>query len=189
VFDLYPILLKRGDHIVTDNNKEIYESETKQEKVDNPVKRETVMKLASDLLKDETSIDMGSIMKMATNLFKDDTLMSSVKDLAKLNQNKPLEVSKELQEQEGKDMTSLHQHIEDITHELTELKQKLQDMKKQNEHLREMILNQEKQQTEKDIEKADKDKRRDQQIMILIQELQETKESMAAMQKKKWWQF
>ncbi|MEW4267108.1 hypothetical protein Q0N30_25775 [Priestia megaterium] len=150
---------------MTNNNKEIYPSETKQEKSNNQVERDTIMNLASNLLnKDESSIDMGSIMKMATNLFKDDTLMNSVKDLAKLNQNKTLEISKRPQKQEEKDTTLYYQHIQGIIHKLTELKQELQDIKKQNEHLREIILNQEKQQTEKDTKKIDHDKTHNQQI-------------------------
>ncbi|UYP07479.1 hypothetical protein [Priestia megaterium] len=140
---------------MTNNNKEIYPSETKQEKSNNQVERNTIMNLASNLLnKDESSIDMGSIMKMATNLFKDDTLMNSVKDLAKLNQNKTLDISERPQKQEEKDTTLYYQHIQVIIHKLTELKQELQDIKKQNEHLTEIILNQEKQQTEKDTKKS-----------------------------------
>ncbi|KAB7707106.1 hypothetical protein F9802_08835 [Bacillus aerolatus] len=170
---------------MTDNNKEIVESKTSQEKDDNSVKRETVMKLTSDLLNDETSIDMGSILKMATNLFTDDALMSSVKDLAKLNQNKPLDVLKEPPKQKEEDTASSPQRIEDITHELTELKQLLQDLKKQNEYLTELILTKEKRQAEKDLENANKDKFLNQQIMTLFQGLNKTKTSMAAIQPKK----
>ena len=163
---------------MTDNNKEIYKSKIEQEKDDNQVKRETVMKLASDLLKDETSIDMGSIMHMATNLLKNDKFMGSVKDLAKLNQTKAIGVPQQIPKQKDEERTSPPVNMEELLHELTMLKQELQVIKEQNEQLKEWALKQEKRQVKKESE-------RDQQLMLLIEELKETKGLMAAIKKKK----
>ncbi|MDQ0246794.1 hypothetical protein J2S09_004398 [Bacillus fengqiuensis] len=163
---------------MTDNNKEIYEPKIKQEKDDNQAKREAVMKLTSDLLKDETSIDMGSIMNMATSLLKNDKLMGSVKDLAKLNQTKAIGVPQQTPKQKDQEMASPPVNMEELIHGLTMLKQELQDIKEQNEHLKELILKQEKRQVKKESE-------RDQQLILLMEELKETKGLMAAIKKKK----
>jgi hypothetical protein len=53
-------------------------------------KKEAIMNLANNMIKNENTFDMGSIMKMATTLLKDETLMNSVKDLGGLKQSTPI---------------------------------------------------------------------------------------------------
>lgn len=142
------------------------------------VDKDAITKLAANLLKDQNSFDMGSIMNMAATLLKNDKLMGSVKDFAKLSQNKAAGVQEETPKQENEERTSPPVNIEELTHGLLLLKQELQDIKEQNEHLKELILKREEQQVKKESE-------RDQQLTLLMKELQETKKLIAAIKKKK----
>lgn len=55
---------------MTDNN-EMKETAANQMKDEEAVEKDAIMKLATNLLKDQNSLDMGSIMAMATNQMKD----------------------------------------------------------------------------------------------------------------------
>jgi len=58
-----------------------------------------------------------------------------------------------------------------------------------DEYLEEVIHNQEKKQTQLEHDRSDKENKHDEQLMLLIRDIQETKKMIAATQQKKWWQF
>jgi Na+-translocating ferredoxin:NAD+ oxidoreductase RnfG subunit len=84
-------------------------------------------------------------------------------------------------------MAPLFQHMEAMAAEFTAMKQELQDIKAQNEYLKEVIHNQEKKQAQLEYDRSDKENRRDEQLMSLIRDMQETKKIIAATEEKKSW--
>ena len=110
-------------------------------------------------------------------------------NLSQIQNSHALQSQEQLREQENKGMAILFQHIETMTTEFATMKKELQDIKSQNEYLKEVIHNQEKKQTQLEHDRSDKENKRDEQLMSLIRDMQETKKMIAATQQKKWWNF
>jgi transposase-like protein len=98
-----------------------------------------------------------------------------------------LQPQEQFGEQGNKGMALLFQHMEAMVAEFTVMKQELQDIKAQNEYLKEAIRNQEKQQAQIEYDRSSKENRRDEQLMSLIRDMQETKKLIAAAEQKQGW--
>ncbi|MGH0545901.1 DUF3967 domain-containing protein [Bacillus cereus] len=110
--------------------------------------------------------------------------------LSKVENSYEIEYGEQLKEQENKEkeMAFLSQHIEKITSEFLVMKQELQDIKIQNQNLKEIIQNQEKKQLQLEHDRSIKENNRDEQLMLLIRDMQETKKMVAVSgQKKSFW--
>ncbi|WP_129732005.1 DUF3967 domain-containing protein [Ectobacillus funiculus] len=107
--------------------------------------------------------------------------------LSQTKNSHALQPKEQLGEQANKGMALLFQHIEAMAAEFTAMKQELQDIKAQNEYLKEAIRNQEKQQAQIEYDRSNKESRRDEQLMSLVRDMQETKKMIAATEEKKSW--
>ncbi|MEW9668988.1 hypothetical protein [Ammoniphilus sp. 3BR4] len=91
------------------------------------------------LLKNEQSLDINGIMKLATNLLKDDDIMNTVSGIMKLSNVNPeneKEPEKEALTEEGTYSTEMNSFLQ----EMLALKSEIKDIKKQNEELKTLIL-------------------------------------------------
>lgn len=108
-------------------------------------------------------------------------------NLSQSQNSHALQSQEQLREQENKGMALLFQHMETMTVEFAAMKQELQDIKAQNEYLKEVIHTQEKKQAQLEYDRSDKENKRDEQLMSLIRDMQETKKMIAATEEKKSW--
>ena len=93
-------------------------------------KSKSAMNLVEGLLKNENSLNYSTIMKMANNLLKDKTLMELVGDMGKsINDEKEEKNSQIL---EGDHLSILQRQVEDMEKELAKTKQELASLKKQD---------------------------------------------------------
>ncbi|RAN79642.1 DUF3967 domain-containing protein [Bacillus sp. SRB_331] len=105
--------------------------------------------------------------------------------LSKTEDSHAIQSQEQLGEQENKGMVLLFQHMEKMESEFLVMKQELQDIKTQNEYLKEIIRNQEKQQAQIEHNRFSKEVKRDEQLMLLIRDMQETKKMIVASEQKK----
>lgn len=103
--------------------------------------------------------------------------------LFKNKDNYPIQL--QFKERETEKMPFLFKHLETMATEFIEMKQELQNIKAQNEYLKEVIQNQEKQQMQVESDRFDKENKRDEQLMLLFREMQETKKMLATTEQKK----
>jgi hypothetical protein len=133
--------------------KNSYENSTNKIKQE---KAEAVQRLASNLLKDEKNIDIGSLFKMANKLIKDDSLMAMVNEIGKKPERSEGTAVKETREEgteagtkkgsedrngsEDAALAVLNIEIEEIKAELKKTQKEVAELKKQNASLLNLFL-------------------------------------------------
>ncbi|MFE8695965.1 hypothetical protein ACFYKT_06240 [Cytobacillus sp. FJAT-53684] len=93
-------------------------------------KSKSAMNLVEGLLKNENSLNYSTIMKMANNLLKDKTLMELVGEMGKSIDEENEEKNSQIQE--GDHLSILQRQVEDMEKELAKTKQELASLKKQD---------------------------------------------------------
>lgn len=115
-----------------------------EEKIDHPAPsnagKDSLMSIAEQLMKNETTIDMSSIMRMASNMLTDDSLLNSVQKLGNLKQNL-VPVQPSVSETLDNGVTLFQDQLTAIANEITELRKELADVQAQNKELTEIIKN------------------------------------------------
>ncbi|CAM3654750.1 hypothetical protein [Cytobacillus oceanisediminis] len=135
------------------------EQKNSSEKPTNKIKQEkaeAIQSLASNLLKDEKNIDIGSIFKMANKLIKDDSLMAMVNEIGKKPERSEGTAVKETMKEgteagtkkasedrngiEDEALVLLNIEIEEIKAELKKTQKEVAELKKQNASLLNLFL-------------------------------------------------
>ncbi|MEH7129885.1 hypothetical protein V7103_16935, partial [Neobacillus drentensis] len=87
------------------------------------VDNDTTKNLANNLLKNQSSLDLGSLMQVASSLLKNDALMNSLSERSKKKENPEIPVAKVSKNQEKAELASLSEKLENIANDISGLKQ------------------------------------------------------------------
>lgn len=133
---------------MTENNQEQKKTTGGEPIALNPEQAEAAKKLAANLVKDETHLDIGSLFRMANNLLNDESLLGMVEEIGKrpekaektTAENKGEEDSGKGASSENKNLASLKMEMEELRAELKKTQKEVAELKKQNASLLNLFL-------------------------------------------------